>query len=76
MTLAFSPAPPASRCSCRLRAAIGPPAPAQRRGGHPFRPDEAAFDAIDAFFVEPDGQEGLVIERHCAQHRAPAMIAG
>jgi len=33
MTLAFSPAPPASRCSCRLRAAIGPHVAALARAG-------------------------------------------
>ncbi|WP_053244515.1 AAA family ATPase [Achromobacter sp. DMS1] len=33
MTLAFSPDPPASRCSCRLRAAIGPHVAALARAG-------------------------------------------
>ena len=44
-------------CKARLRAR-------NASGTHPFSTTDAQYDAITAYFVAPDPDEGLTIERH------------
>jgi len=48
---------PDAVCKARLRVR-------NASGEHPFTTSEAEYDAITAYFVEPDQAEGLTIVRH------------
>ncbi|MFD4838553.1 AAA family ATPase [Achromobacter sp. NPDC058515] len=48
---------PDAVCKARLRER-------NASGAHPFTTSEEEYDAITAYFVEPDAQEGLRIARH------------
>jgi len=50
---------PDAVCKARLRAR-------NASGDHPFTTSDAEYDAITAYFVEPDEEEGLTIFRHAS----------
>ncbi|KXJ64201.1 cell division protein ZipA [Achromobacter xylosoxidans] len=58
---------PDAVCKARLRAR-------NVSGEHPFSTSEAEYDAITAYFVEPDEAEGLTIFRHAFTASAQAGL--
>lgn len=58
---------PDAECKARLRAR-------NASGTHAFTTSDEAYDAITAYFVEPDEQEGLTIVRHAGTGPAPAGL--
>ncbi len=63
---------PDAVCKARLRVR-------NASGAHPFTTSDDEYDAITAYFVEPDAGEGLVIARHTWESGAggpPAIITG
>ncbi|ALM83376.1 ATP-binding protein [Bordetella sp. N] len=54
---------PDAVCKARLAAR-------NMSGSHPFTTSEEEYDAITAYFVEPDEREGLVIVRHAWEDSA------
>ncbi|EHK68038.1 AAA family ATPase [Achromobacter arsenitoxydans] len=56
-------------CKARLRAR-------NAAGEHPFQTSDAEYDAITAYFVEPDESEGLRIVKHAWQEDGQDAAAG
>lgn len=54
-------------CKARLRVR-------NASGDHPFTTSDAEYDAITAYFVEPDEAEGLTIVRHALTESGQASL--